>query len=271
MDKKDARFTQIYINERNSAYLGAVLKRRQPQAVLAPISPNEHQTKRKKESDYHTETRGVTYQPARTIASSTRSQASRADIIGAQLGDPWQKYIRILTWLDLGPETFLAMELSSPGKFVNVRAFRGSAAERSLHEIQKLRHRSFISALEAFSIREDVYVVFEAMQLNLLHIISCTRYPSPHEGAAIIGQGLVNKDEGTEGVHNKQWLPNADAVSFVATTTSAQSASELQPVLGLTFHFHVAVLTAGLARVSEELRTEGCIVGLWLFAGLDYD
>ncbi|KAH7029680.1 uncharacterized protein B0I36DRAFT_244591, partial [Microdochium trichocladiopsis] len=244
--------------------------------------------------------------------------------------DPWQKYIKILTWLDLGPETFLAMELSSPGKFVNVRAFRGSAAERSLHEIQKLRHRSFISALEAFSTREGVYVVFEAMQLNLLHIISCTRYPSPHEGAAIIGQitdglvylegeglehprldwefillnqhgevkiaccevcqpvrpgrkhwaaarintitqGLVNKDEDTEGVHNKEWLPNADAVSFVATTTSAQSASELQQVLSLTPHFHAAVLTAGLARLSEELRTEGCIVGLWLFAGLDHD
>jgi hypothetical protein len=83
---------------------------------------------------------------------------------------PWEKYEKIYD-VELGGPIEVAIRKAPPVELVHVRAFSTEAAPKTLHLFRQLQHRNIVTALEAFTTDNGLYVVLEYMPLSLLHFI----------------------------------------------------------------------------------------------------
>lgn len=100
---------------------------------------------------------------------------------------PWKRYDKSYE-LDLGGPVEVALRKAPPVGLVHVRAFSKPAAEKTLHAFRQIRHRNIVTALEAFTTNDGLYVVLEYMAVSLDHIVRSPAYPDERQLAAILGQ-----------------------------------------------------------------------------------
>ncbi|KAH7016530.1 uncharacterized protein B0I36DRAFT_355307 [Microdochium trichocladiopsis] len=86
-----------------STHRKGVPNKRQPVALEPATPPRERKVIKTKEFESLIQIRDTTNPVIETIVPSNQSKTSRVNLLGAQPGDPWQKYTKILTWFDLVP------------------------------------------------------------------------------------------------------------------------------------------------------------------------
>jgi hypothetical protein len=82
----------------------------------------------------------------------------------------------------------VAIRKASPVELVHVRAFATQAAPKTLHVHRQLQHRNIVTALDAFTADNGLYIVLEHMPLSLKRIVRSPAYPDERQLAAILGQ-----------------------------------------------------------------------------------
>jgi len=100
---------------------------------------------------------------------------------------PWEKYEKIYD-VELGGPVEVAVRKAPPVELVHVRAFATQAAAKTLHVYRQLQHRNIVTALEAFTTDNSLYIVLEHMPLSLERIVRSPAYPDERQLAAILGQ-----------------------------------------------------------------------------------
>jgi hypothetical protein len=100
---------------------------------------------------------------------------------------PWEKYEKVYN-VELGGPVEAALRKGPPVKLVHVRAFPTQAAAKTLHVYRQLQHRNIVTALEAFTTDDALYIVLEHMPLSLEQIVRSPAYPDERQLAAILGQ-----------------------------------------------------------------------------------
>lgn len=186
MGRYTRRDTQLYINDADSSSIPQrdriteVAGTRRSTNTPTPIKNKLHKKPR---------SIGKGNVESDRFRTSPFAKAVHPRILGTHHGDPWKEYYtKVLQWHDLGGDVYLAVRRAAPESYVNIREFNGKEAEDALFWIQQIRHDSFVKALEAFATDSVLYVVLEEMNITLSHVISCSRYPTPLEVGAILGQ-----------------------------------------------------------------------------------
>lgn len=96
---------------------------------------------------------------------------------------PWGKYEKVYD-VELGG----AVEVASPVELVHVRAFSTEESAKTLHLFRQLRHQNIVTALEAFTTDNGLYIVLEHMPVSLERIVRSPAYLDERQLAAILGQ-----------------------------------------------------------------------------------
>jgi hypothetical protein len=100
---------------------------------------------------------------------------------------PWEKYTKEYD-LNLGGPVVVSVRKAPPVELVQVRAFPTLMAEKTLHMFRHIQHNKIVTALDAFTTDDFLYVVLEHMPVTLEHIIGCPAYPDERQLGAILGQ-----------------------------------------------------------------------------------
>jgi serine/threonine protein kinase len=120
---------------------------------------------------------------SRTVRSATSGPLQ----LRAAWESPWEKYEKIYN-VELGGPVEVAVRKAPPVELVHVRAFATQAAAKMLHVYRQLQHRNIVTALEAFTTDNGLYIVLEHMPLSLERIVRSPAYPDERQLAAILGQ-----------------------------------------------------------------------------------
>lgn len=120
------------------------------------------------------------------LSRTVRSATSGPLQLRAAWESPWEKYEKIYN-IELGGPVEVAVRMSSPVELVHVRAFPTQAAAKTLHVYRQLQHRNIVTALEAFTTDNGLYIVLEHMPLSLEQIVGSPAYPDERQLAAILG------------------------------------------------------------------------------------
>jgi hypothetical protein len=126
---------------------------------------------------------GTEKAPSRTVRSATSGPLQ----LRAAWESPWGKYEKIYD-VELGGPVEVAIRKAPPVELVHVRAFATQAAAKTLHVYRQLQHRNIVTALEAFTTDNGLYIVLEYMPLSLERIVRSPAYPDERQLAAILGQ-----------------------------------------------------------------------------------
>jgi serine/threonine protein kinase len=129
---------------------------------------------------------------ALTRTEKAPSRAARSATSGplqlrAAWESPWEKFEKIYT-VELGGPVEVAVRKAPPVELVHVRAFTTQAAPETLHVYRQLQHQNIVTALEAFTTDNGLYIVLEYMPLSLEPIVRSPAYPDERQLAAILGQ-----------------------------------------------------------------------------------
>jgi len=183
MGETKRRETQLFINDADTNRLPLAEKIQGTQVAATKVIPVKGKLHKKPRFTESVNTESLQSEPA------PLPKVVCPQILGTQFGDPWKEhYTKVLEWHDLGGDVHLAVQRTANEKYVNIREFKGTEAEDALFWIQQIQHESFVTALEAFATDNVLYVVLEEMNITLSHVISCSRYPTPHEVVPILGQ-----------------------------------------------------------------------------------
>ncbi|KAF8855967.1 kinase-like protein [Acephala macrosclerotiorum] len=128
-------------------------------------------------------TTGTEKAQSRTVKSATSGLLQ----LRAAWESPWVRYEKIYD-VELGGPIKVAVRKAPFVKLVHVRAFSIQAAAETLHVFRQLQHRNLVSALEAFTIDDGLYIVLEHMPISLERIVRSPAYPDERQLAAILGQ-----------------------------------------------------------------------------------
>ena len=120
---------------------------------------------------------------SRTVRSATSGPLQ----LRATWESPWGKYEKVYD-VELGGPVEVAIRKGAPVELVHVRAFSAEASAKALHLSRQLQHRNIVTALEAFTTDNGLYIVFEYMPVSLERIVSSPAYPDERQLAAILGQ-----------------------------------------------------------------------------------
>jgi hypothetical protein len=120
---------------------------------------------------------------SRTVRSATSGPLQ----VRAAWGSPWSKYEKIYD-TELGGPVEVAVRKAAPVELVHVKAFPTQAAPETLHVYRQLQHQNLVTALEAFTTDNGLYMVLEHMPLSLERIVRSPAYPDERQIAAILGQ-----------------------------------------------------------------------------------
>jgi len=120
---------------------------------------------------------------SRTVKSATRGTLQ----LRTTCESPWEKYEKFYD-VELGGPMEVAIRKAAPVELVHVRAFVTQAAEKKLPLYRQLQHPNIVTALEAFTTDNGLYVVLEHMPLSLEQIVRSPAYPDERQLAAILGQ-----------------------------------------------------------------------------------
>jgi serine/threonine protein kinase len=121
--------------------------------------------------------------PSMTVRSATSGPLQ----LQAAWESPWEKYEKIYD-VELGGSMEVAIRKAPPVELVHVRVFTTQAAPKTLHVYRQLQHRNIVTALEAFTTDNGLYIVLEHMPLSLEQIVRSPAYPDERQLAAILGQ-----------------------------------------------------------------------------------
>jgi hypothetical protein len=121
--------------------------------------------------------------PSRTVRTTTGGPLQ----LRAAWESPWEKYEKIYD-VELGGPVEVAIRKAPPVELVHVRAFTTQAAAKTLHLFRQLQHRNIVTALEAFTTDNVLYIILEHMPLSLERIVGSPAYPDERQLAAILGQ-----------------------------------------------------------------------------------
>lgn len=121
--------------------------------------------------------------PSTTVRSATSGPLQ----LRAAWESPWEKYEKIYD-VELGGSMEVAIRKAPPVELVHVRVFTTQAAPKTLHVYRQLQHRNIVTALEAFTTDNGLYIVLEHMPLSLEQIVRSPAYPDERQLAAILGQ-----------------------------------------------------------------------------------
>ena len=100
---------------------------------------------------------------------------------------PWGKYEGVYD-VELGGTVEVAARKASPVELVHVRAFSTEAPAKKLHLFRQLRHQNIVTAVEAFTTDNGLYIFLEHMPVSLERIVRSPAYPDERQLAAILGQ-----------------------------------------------------------------------------------
>ena len=100
---------------------------------------------------------------------------------------PWGKYEKIYD-VELGGPVEVAVRKIPPVELIHVRAFATHAAAKTLHLFRQLQHRNIVTALEAFTTDNGLYIILEHIPISLERIVRSPAYPDERQLAAIFGQ-----------------------------------------------------------------------------------
>ena len=100
---------------------------------------------------------------------------------------PWGKYEKVYD-VELGGTVEVAVRKAPPVELVHVRAFSTEASAKTLHLFRQLRHENIVTALEAFTTDNGLYIILEHMPVSLERIVRSPAYPDERQLAAILGQ-----------------------------------------------------------------------------------
>jgi len=100
---------------------------------------------------------------------------------------PWERYTEEYD-LDLGGPVVVSVRKAPPVELVQVRAFPTSTAEKTLHMFRHIQHNKIVTALDAFTTDDFLYVVPEHMPVTLEQIVRCPAYADERQLRAILGQ-----------------------------------------------------------------------------------
>ena len=82
----------------------------------------------------------------------------------------------------------VAIRKAPPVKLVNIRAFSTEASVKTLHVFLQLQHPNIVTALEAFTTDNGLYIALEHMPVSLEQIVRSPAYPDERQLAAILRQ-----------------------------------------------------------------------------------
>jgi serine/threonine protein kinase len=105
----------------------------------------------------------------------------------AAWGSPWEQYEKIYD-LEIPGPVEVAVRKADPIELVHVRTFTKPGAEKALHMFQHIQHHNIVTALDAFTTDDGLYVVLEPMSISLERIVKSPAYPNERQLAAILGQ-----------------------------------------------------------------------------------
>ncbi|KAH7305373.1 kinase-like domain-containing protein [Rhexocercosporidium sp. MPI-PUGE-AT-0058] len=100
---------------------------------------------------------------------------------------PWKTYEKIYD-VELGGLVAVAVRKAGPVELVHVRAFETQAATKTLYVYRQLQHQNIVTALEAFTTDDSLYIVVEHMPISLEQIVRSPAYPNERQLAAILSQ-----------------------------------------------------------------------------------
>ncbi|KAH6714533.1 kinase-like domain-containing protein [Leptodontidium sp. MPI-SDFR-AT-0119] len=123
----------------------------------------------------------------KTNASSKKRAGSREDALDASTRTEKAPPTTIYD-VELGGTIEVAIRKAPPVKLVHVRAFTTQAAPKTLHVYRQLQHRNIVTAFEAFTTDNGLYIVLEHMPLSLERIVRSPAYPNERQLATILGQ-----------------------------------------------------------------------------------
>jgi serine/threonine protein kinase len=138
-------------------------------------------------TDASSKKRAGSREGALDASTTVRSATSDPLQLRTAWGSPWEKYEKIYD-VELGGLMEVAIRKSPPVKLVHVRAFPTEVAEKTLHVYRQLQHRNIVTALEAFTTNNGLYIVLEHMPLSLERIVRSPAYPDEQQLAAILRQ-----------------------------------------------------------------------------------
>jgi hypothetical protein len=118
----------------------------------------------------------TTTEKGKVQSKAVRSTTSGPLQLRAAWESLWRKYEKIYD-VELGGPVAVAVRKAPPVELVHVRAFAIQAAAKTLHLFRQLRHRNIITALEAFTTDNGLYIVLEHMPLSLERIVGSPAYP----------------------------------------------------------------------------------------------
>lgn len=126
---------------------------------------------------------GIEKASARTVRSPTSGPLQ----LRMSWESPWKTYEKIYD-VELGGLVAVAVRKADPVKLVHVRAFETQAATKTLYVYRQLQHQNIVTALEAFTTDDNLYIVVEHMPISLEQIVRSPAYPNERQLAAILSQ-----------------------------------------------------------------------------------
>jgi serine/threonine protein kinase len=90
--------------------------------------------------------------------------------------------------VELGSSVEVAIRKDPPIELVYLRVFSTKASEKTLYLFRQLQHSNIVTALEAFTTDNSLYIVLEYMPVSLEQIVRSLAYLDKRQLAAILGQ-----------------------------------------------------------------------------------
>ncbi|KAI9769848.1 MAG: hypothetical protein M1840_003842 [Geoglossum simile] len=124
-----------------------------------------------------------------TIPKAVEAGVRSREYIATKRESPWKSFEEKYE-LKLDGFVTIATRKAQPRGIVIIKRFTGPDAANKMQMLQKIRHDSFLHALECFSFENHLHVVFEHVPTTLAQIAVSPVYLTERELAAIIGQIL---------------------------------------------------------------------------------